>query len=107
MFLTSLLADFNHGIRIALHSRIVTTALWFLGLLFAAVLLASQFSARQPATVALDVGLSVIRLVLPLFAILLVQELFSREFERKLYLNSFTYPRQRSYWLLGRVAAIL
>lgn len=70
-------------------------------------MLAAQFSARQPTTVALDVGLSVIRLALPLLAVLLVQELFSREFERKLYLNSFTYPRPRSHWLLGRVAAIM
>jgi ABC-type transport system involved in multi-copper enzyme maturation permease subunit len=104
--LTSLSADFYHGINISLHSRIITTAAWFLGLLVVAVLLAAQFSARQPATVSLDVGISVIRLALPLLAILLVQELFSREFERKLYLNSFTYPRQRSYWLLGRVVTI-
>lgn len=107
MFLTPLSADFNNGIRIALHSRVISTVPWFLGLLIVAVLLASQFSARQPDTVALDVGLSVIRLVLPLFAILLAQELLSREFERRLYLTSFTYPRQRSHWLLGRIAAIL
>ncbi len=66
------------------------------------VLLVFQFSARQPATVALDVGISVIRFVLPLLAILMVQELFSREFERRLYLCSLTYPRSRVAWLIGR-----
>jgi ABC-type transport system involved in multi-copper enzyme maturation permease subunit len=69
--------------------------------------LATQFSARQPATVALDVGISVIRITLPLLCILLAQELFGREFERKLFLTSFTYPRSRAYWLLGRFAAIV
>ncbi len=66
----------------------------------------NQFSGRQPATVALDVGLSTIRLVLPLLSTLLLQELLSREFDRKLYLSSLTYPRPRHQFLLGRVAAI-
>jgi ABC-type transport system involved in multi-copper enzyme maturation permease subunit len=68
--------------------------------------MAAQFSGRQPATVALDVGISVIRLLLPVLAALLFQELVSREFERKLYLSSLTYPRARYAFLLGRVAAI-
>lgn len=100
-------ADFYQGATIAFHSRLSSIALWLVAVLLVTVFLAAQFSGRQPATVSLDVGLSVIRLALPLLAILLVQELFSREFERKLFLNSFTYPRPRSYWLLGRVAAIL
>lgn len=100
-------ADFFQGARIAFRSRLSSVALWLMAALLVSVLLAAQFSARQPATVGLDVGLSVIRLALPLLAVLLVQELFSREFERKLYLSSFTYPRPRHHWLLGRVAAIL
>ena len=70
------------------------------------VWLAAQFSARQPATIALDTGLSVLRLSLPLLAVLLLQELISREFDRKLYLSSLTYPRPRHHFLLGRVAAV-
>lgn len=100
-------ADFSQSISIAYNSRLSTITLWLMAALLVAVLLAAQFSGRQPATIALDVGLSVIRIALPLVAILLVQELFSREFERKLYLSSFTYPRARVYWLLGRVAAVL
>lgn len=99
--------DFFSSLSIALHSRIITTGFWFVVLLVAAVSMAAQFSARQPNTVALDIGITVIRFTPPLLAILLVQELVSREFERKLYLTSFTYPRQRSSWLLGRVMAIL
>ncbi len=68
--------------------------------------MSAQFSARQPATIALDTGLSLLRLALPLLAVLLLQELLSREFDRKLYLSSLTYPRPRHHFLLGRVAAI-
>lgn len=68
--------------------------------------LAASFSGRQPATVALDVGLSFIRLVLPVIAILLLQELVSREFDRKHYLISLTYPRPRYQFLLGRLSAL-
>ena len=93
--------------RIASHSRLTSIILWLCAALIISVLIAYQFSARQPATMALDVGISVIRLALPLLVILLVQELFSREIERKLYLNSFTYPRARAYWLLGRVVTIV
>lgn len=104
--MASLKEDILISWRIASHSRLNSVVLWLCAALIVCVLLAYQFSARQPATVALDVGLSVIRLALPLLIILLVQELFSREFERKLYLNSFTYPRSRAYWLLGRVVTI-
>lgn len=105
--MNSVKADFLQGVTIAFHSRLYSIVFWLVAALLASVLLAYQFSARQPATVALDVGLSVIRLALPLLAILLVQELIGKEFERKLYLNSFTYPRARIFWLLGRVSAIL
>lgn len=105
--MNSIKADFYQGVSIAFHSRLYSIAMWFTLALVVAVLMAAQFSARQPATEALDVGISVIRLALPLLAVLLAQELFGREFERKLFLKSFTYPRARVYWLLGRVAAIL
>ncbi|MBU1284680.1 MAG: hypothetical protein KJ989_14550 [Gammaproteobacteria bacterium] len=71
-----------------------------------AVLLAAQFSARQPATVALDIGLSVMRLLLPLVLVLMTQELLSREFDRRYFLNSVTYPRPRHSLLLGRFLAV-
>lgn len=105
--MNSIKADIYHASSIAFRSRLYSIALWLIAALLVSTVLAAQFSARQPATVALDVGLSVIRLALPILVILLAQELFSREFERKLYLTSFTYPRARVYWLLGRLIAIL
>lgn len=103
----SIKADFFQSVSIILHSRIHAIILWLVIALVTSVLLADQFSARQSATVSLDVGISVIRLAIPLLIILLTQELLSREFERKLYLTSFTYPRGRNHWLFGRVSAIL
>lgn len=71
-----------------------------------AALLSSQFSGRQPATVAMDVGLSAIRLLLPLILVLLVQELLSREFDRRYYLNTLSYPHPRHRLLLSRIFVI-
>jgi len=70
------------------------------------VLMGMQFSARQPATVALDIGISMMRLSIPILVALLVQDLISREFERKLYLTTLSYPRSRASWLFGRVLGI-
>lgn len=71
-----------------------------------AALLAAQFSGRQPSTVALDLGVSVIRLLLPLVMILITQELLSREFDRRYFLNTLSYPYPRHRLLLGRFAAV-
>ena len=100
-------ADFLLALRLAYHSRLPSIVFWLLLLLLLSFYISIQFSARQLATVSMDIGLSVIRFALPLLIVLLVQELFSREFERKLYLNSFTYPRSRTTWLLARLLAIL
>ncbi|MBS1198868.1 MAG: hypothetical protein H6R18_2653 [Proteobacteria bacterium] len=106
-FTPPVLADFAICARIAHRARITH----FLGaiviLLVIACFSAAQFSGRQPATVALDVGFSLLRLCLPLMAILLLQELFYREFDRKYYLLSLTYPRTRFAFLLGRGLAVL
>jgi len=69
--------------------------------------LAAQFSGRQPTTVALDIGLSVIRLILPLVLVLMTQELLSREFDRRYYLNTLSYPHPRHSLLLARFAAVV
>lgn len=99
-------SEFLAGIRLALRARYLWLAGCSLLVLVLASLLAAQFSGRQPATVALDVGLSLIRLLLPLVLVLMAQELLSREFERRYFLNSLTYPRPRYHLLLGRFFAV-
>ncbi len=79
------------SLRLAVRARFLTLAGSLLAIVMLLLFMAAQFSARHPATVALDVSLSVIRLGLPLLAILLAQELISREFERRYHLTSLTY----------------
>jgi ABC-type transport system involved in multi-copper enzyme maturation permease subunit len=99
-------ADVKISLKLAYQAGFLTLIVWIFLSLIIVVLGASEFSARQPATVALDVGLSFIRLILPAFMILLVQDLVTREFDRRLYLISLTYPRPRASWFLGRIIAV-
>src|SRR3989338_2630831 len=99
-------SDFLIGLRLAWRARYFWLSGCFLLMVVWAVMLASQFSGRQPATVALDVGLSVMRLLLPMVLVLMIQELLSREFDRRYFLNSLTYPRPRHHLLLGRFLAV-
>ncbi len=98
--------DLLIGLRLAFRARFLWVSLCGLLLLIFAAILSAQFSGRQSATIALDVGISIIRLTLPIVSILLQQELLSKEFDLKQYLTSLTYPRSRHQLLLGRVAAI-
>lgn len=103
----TLLPDLHTGVLLARRARYFSTSLWLLLAVLAMALMAAQFSGRQPATVALDVGISAMRLLLPFLIILLVQELLSREFDRRYILTSLTYPRPRHWLLLGRLCTIL
>lgn len=89
-----------------IRARFYSLSLWICIASATAAILGAQFSGRQPATVALDVGLSVIRVTLPVLALALIHELFSREFDRKLYLNSLTYPRSRHQFMVSRIITI-
>lgn len=99
--------DFLNALRLALKANFAWMAAGVVLVMAVAMLLSSYFSGRQPATVALDVGFSTIRLLLPLLIVLLVQELLSREFDKRYYLSSLSYPRGRCGLLLGRFAAVL
>lgn len=90
------------GFLLAFRARFCWLAVGSLLTLTLTALLAAQFSGRQPATVAMDTGLSVIRLLLPLVLVLMTQELLSREFDRRYFLNTLSYPHSRHSVLLGR-----
>ncbi len=100
-----ILSHTRTAISVVLRSRFLWLGGCFFLTLHLAVFLASQFSGRQAATVALDVGLSVIRLSLPLVSILIFQQLLSSEFERRYIFNSISYPHSRRSLLYGRFAA--
>lgn len=100
------LSNISTGFRLAFRARFGWLAVGSMLVLIIAALLSAQFSGRQSATVALDIGLSGIRLLLPLVLVLMTQELLSREFDRRYFLNTLSYPHQRRGLLLGRFIAV-
>lgn len=83
-------------------------AIFFLGLLaMGAAYLAAQFSGRQPATVALDVGISAIRLIGLLLVLFWCQEFLGKEVDRRTIFVSLSYPVPRSTFLLGRFIGLI
>ncbi len=94
------------GFRLALRAHFGSLASGTLLVMIIAALLSAHFSPRQPATVAMAIGLSVIRLLLPLILVLLIQELLSREFDRRYFFNTLSYPHRRHILLLGRALAV-
>lgn len=79
----------------------------FLGLLSAVVTwLAAEFSGRQPETVALDVGFSLIRLFGTLLVLFWVTELLGKDLERRTIYFVLAYPFSRSIYILSRFLAV-
>ncbi len=90
-----------------LRSR-VFQSLFAAGLLaMGAAYLAGGFSPRQPSTVTLDVGLSMIRGVSLVLVLYWAYELIGKEIERRTIYVSLTYPVTRGQFLLGRYLGIL
>jgi Cu-processing system permease protein len=93
--------------RAGLRSRSIQGVLALGILLVGVAYLSASFSPRQPRTVALDVGLSGLRVSLILFALFWVQELVGREIERRTVLFSLTYPVARGNYVLGRYLGVI
>lgn len=95
------------GLRSGVRDRSLQ-AVFVLGVLtIVAAYLSSSFSPRQPETVALDIGLSGVRISLVLLNLLWVQELVTREIDRRTIFFSLAYPVSRGTFLLGRFGAIV
>jgi len=93
--------------RAGLRSRSIQGILILGALLVGVAYLSASFSPRQPRTVALDVGMSGLRVTLILFALFWVQELVGREIERRTVLFSLTYPVARGNYVLGRYFGVV
>lgn len=94
-------------LRGGLRSRAVLSAL-LLGLVLIGVShLAGSFSPRQPKTVSLDVGFSLVRITLVLLSLSWVQETVMRDIDRRTVVYLFAYPVSRTHYLLGRYLGIL
>ncbi len=94
------------SLLIAWRSRYQVIVISFYLLLIGVAYGASQFSGRQPATVAMDIGLSFLKLSLPLLIALLFQDLISKEFERRYFLYSLSYPFDRARFIISRFMAV-
>lgn len=94
------------GVRAGVRGQGFRILLLITLVLLAAALLAGNFSGRQPLTVALDVGLSGLRFVLLLMALLWVQDLLARDIERKTIYFLLAYPVTRSQFLFSRFFAV-
>ncbi len=75
--------------------------------LIAFAYLAASFSPRQPQTIALDIGFSVLRFTLVLLALFWVQDLFTREIDRKIILHSLALPASRAAFFVGRYLSVV
>jgi len=93
------------GLKLGLRSYSLKVLLGLAFLLLGSSLLAAGFSGRQPLTVGLDVGFTSLRLVLLLMALFWVQELFSRDIERKTLYFVLAYPVTRRQYLQARFAS--
>jgi len=96
------LSGWRSGLRGHSFRGLAVLAVALLGLAY----LAAGFSARQPQSVALDVGLSGLRFSLVLMALFWVQELMTREVERRTVNLTLAYPIDRAAYVLGRFVAI-
>lgn len=88
--------------RAGLRNRVFLAVLAFAVVLVAIAYLSASFSPRQPRTVALDVGLSGLRISLVLFAITLIQDLVGREISHRSVVLTLSYPTSRAAYLIGR-----
>lgn len=95
------------GLRAGLRGKSIhSVVLMGLFLIFVAYL-SGSFSPRHPRTVALDIGLSGVRITLVLLNIFWIQELLAKEIDRKSVWFSLTYPVSRWSYLLGRYLSVL
>lgn len=90
------------GIRSHSFQLLVILSLMLIGVAW----LAANFSARHPATLALDIGLSGMRAILIFMALFWVQDLIGRDIERKTVMFALAYPVSRASYLLGRFLGI-
>lgn len=102
-----LLQFLNGTIRSGFRGRSFQLVLLLGVMLVGVAYLAASFSPRQPKTVALDIGLSMVRFSMVLLSLLWVQEMVGREVDRRTVIFSLTYPVPRSTYLIGRYFGVL
>jgi Cu-processing system permease protein len=98
---------FFNALLCGLRARSLQVILLFGVLLVGVALMAGAFSARQPQTVVLDVGLSGIRVSLILLGLFWVNEFVSREIDRRTVFFALSYPLARAAYVWGRYFGVI
>lgn len=97
------LSSWRSGFRNRAFFAVLALAVALVGVAY----LSASFSPRQPRTVALDIGLSGLRVSLVLFAITLLQDLVGREIQQRSVVLTLSYPTSRATYVLGRYLGVL
>lgn len=97
------LSSWRSGFRNRIFLAVFALAVALVGVAY----LSASFSPRQPRTVALDVGLSGLRISLVLFAVTLIQDLVGREIAQRSVILTLSYPTHRASYLWGRYLGAL
>lgn len=93
--------------RTGLRSHGFVVVLIFGVLLMGVSFLAAAFSLRQPLVVAMDVGLSGIRLLTLLLVLFWMQEVFAKDIDKRTLLVALSYPASRASYLFGRYLGVI
>lgn len=97
------ISTWRAGVRSHSFRALVLLSLVLMGMAY----FSGTLSGRHPQTVALDVGLSGIRLLVVLLLLFWVQDLLGKEIDKKTVFIALSYPVSRSAYLLGRYAGIV
>ncbi|QLI80984.1 ABC transporter permease [Chitinibacter fontanus] len=95
------------SLQIGLRGNTIRGIALFGAFLIFLAYLTGSFSPRQPQTVALDVGFSFLRITLVFLAIFWIQELISKEIDKKTIYFTLAYPIPRWQYLISRYIAVL
>ena len=97
------ISTWRAGVRSHSFRALVLLAIALMGIAY----FSGTLSGRHPQTVALDIGLSGIRLLVVLLLLFWTQDLLGKEIDKKTVFIALSYPISRSAYLLGRYAGIV
>lgn len=98
-----ILATLRSGMRSHSFRGVCALALFLIALAY----LSSNFSGRHPQTIALDVGISGIRIISCLLVLFWLQELLAKEVDRRSVYVALSHPVPRWQYLLGRYLGVV
>lgn len=103
---TLMLAIAQATIIAGYRARSVHAAFLLMVILALGSWMAGEFAARAPATVTMDVGISLTRFILMILALLWAQDFFAKDIEKKTVYSLLAQPISRSGYFMGRYLGV-